>query len=167
MDNSWYFSLKLQFKCIHFMLSYHCPWVLCSILQNRFPKILLPDDPIFLPFMINMNCLTKSIGSKFLYSTHGFTLLAAVIEHATGEKFEKVNITGLVNKHELNRVFQLTLVKGWILLGLVNKHAFKKVNITELVKKHELKKVNFTELVNKHESKIVTLQCKLTNKNLF
>ena len=30
------------------------------------------------------------IGTKFLYSTHGFTLLAAVIEKATGEKFDKV-----------------------------------------------------------------------------
>jgi hypothetical protein len=29
-------------------------------------------------------------GSEFLYSTHGFTLLAAVIEKVTGVPFDKV-----------------------------------------------------------------------------
>ena len=29
-------------------------------------------------------------GTEFLYSTHGFTLLAAVIENVTGEPFDKV-----------------------------------------------------------------------------
>ena len=42
------------------------------------------------------------VGSEFLYSTHGYTLLAAVIENVTGVPFQKV-------KSFKQIFFQLTL----------------------------------------------------------
>ncbi len=35
-------------------------------------------------------CCVNISGSEFHYTTHGFTLLSAVLEAAAGEKFEKL-----------------------------------------------------------------------------